>query len=146
MAKPSQQPRVLQQPSGRSSRSILSPDDANGQTPVWSIAIFDAAGPWGRGQPSETTLWSQIFPKLRNYESMTWGEIYRNKKRDHSVAVSGIVKVARERLVTLKLDDLDELFRFRLSGTMRVWGIREGRVFRILWWDPDHEVWPVEPK
>jgi hypothetical protein len=92
----------------------------------------------------DNLLWEQVFPKLRQYETMTWNQIYQNKKRDHSVAVEGIIKPARDRLEALGLDDVDVLFRFRLSGTMRVWGIRVGRVFQLLWWDPDHAIWPVE--
>lgn len=134
-------------PPGKSPRAGASPEDANQQTPVWSVSIFDHAGPWGKDTcKHEEHLWAEIFPKLKNYETMTWAEIYRNKKRDHSVPTYGIIKEARDRLVALKLDDNDELFRFRLSGEMRVWGIRQGRVFKLLWWDPEHKIWPSAPK
>lgn len=53
-----------------------------------------------------------------------------------------MISEAQTRLEELKLDDEEELFRFRLDGTARVWGIREGRVFKILWWDPEHEICP----
>ncbi len=53
-----------------------------------------------------------------------------------------MISKAQSRLLHLKLDDEEELFRFRLDGESRVWGIREGRVFRILWWDPGHEICP----
>ena len=140
-------PKAKPLPTGKSLRlGMADPEGTNHQTPVWSIAVFDHAGPWGRAKcETEGHLWDEIFPKLRDYESMTWGEIYRNKKRDHSVPVGGISKEAQERLVQLRLDDVDELFRFRLSGKMRVWGIRDGRVFQLLWWDPDHAIWPVDP-
>jgi hypothetical protein len=44
-------------------------------------------------------------------------------------------------LVDLKLDDIEELYRFRFTGTQRIWGIRDRRTFRVLWWDPDHQVY-----
>ena len=157
MGKSDRKPKASQTPAGKSSRTAnnpgrssprignLDPDGTNDQTPVWSLAVFDHQGPWGRERCSkDDSLWKEIYPKLRNYETMTWGEIERNKKRDHSVPVEGIVKEALERLAELKLDDIDDLFRFRLSGKMRVWGIRIGRVFQLLWWDPEHEIWPVE--
>lgn len=127
----------------KGARAESNPDDTNRQTPVWSIAIFDHAGPWGRTM-CETPghLWEDIFPKLKNYETMTWGEIYRDRDRNHPVGVLGLIKEAQDRLVALKLDDNEELFRFRLSGTGRVWGIRVGRVFQLLWWDPDHKICP----
>ncbi len=123
----------------------IDPENSNGQTPVWSITIFDVDGPWGRELcDRDGAIWNEIFPKLRAYESMTWSQITTNKKRDHSVSVGGISKAARDRLIELNLDDIESLFRFRLTGKIRVWGIREGRIFRLLWWDPEHEIWPVD--
>jgi hypothetical protein len=144
MGKRDKQAVARSQPDGKSVRVGADPGDANLLSPIWSIATFDLEGPWGRRGLKEAHLWDHIFPKLRDYESMSWNEIYRNKQRDHSVEVEGIIKRARDRLVVLRLDDLDELFRFRLTGKMRVWGIRDGRVFKILWWDPEHEIWPSE--
>jgi hypothetical protein len=139
-------PKAGATPPGRGPRIGSDPEDTNRLTPVWSVAIFDHAGPWGRNTcDRDGALWEELFPKLKAYESMTWGEIYKDKKRNHSVSVGGIIKAARDRLRELKLDDTDELFRFRLSGAGRVWGIRDGRVFLLLWWDPDHAVWPTGP-
>jgi len=137
-------PKSKLAPVGKSVRlGPTDPERANEQTPVWSIALFDGEGPWGRSKiDDEAHLWAEIYPKLRAYESMTWNEILQNKKRDHAVAIDGLIKAARDRLALLRLDDLDELFRFRLGGTMRIWGIRDGRVFKLLWWDPDHEICP----
>ena len=33
-----------------------------------------------------------------------------------------------------------------MMGKKRVWGLREGAVLHLLWWDPDHEVWKTEMK
>jgi hypothetical protein len=119
------------------------PSDTNKLKPVWSIVIFDRDGPWGKCKFTDNEhLWMELFPKLRDYERMTWGEIYKDKDKNHSVLFGSLVKEARDRLTELKLDDINELFRFRLSGKGRVWGIREGRVFKLLWWDPEHFVCP----
>jgi hypothetical protein len=148
MGKKNRQPRI--QPghqSSRSPRAAHNPDDANQQTPVWTIGQFDVDGIWGRSRirlPEH--LWDDLFAKLKSYESRTWAEIIANNKRDHAVPVARLIKPARERLNDLKLDDVDELFRLRLTGTQRVWGIREGRVFHLIWWDPDHEICPSELK
>ena len=86
-----------------------------------------------------------MFPKLKNYESMTWGSIAQNQHHNHSVEVSKLDKRARKRLEELGVE-VDELFRFRLNGTQRVWGIRDREVFYILWWDPNHEICPSSKK
>ncbi|QVL31123.1 hypothetical protein KIH39_20060 [Telmatocola sphagniphila] len=140
----SKKPKIAQSPAPPSPRlGNENPEEFRDQTPVWSISIFDHQGPWGKHLCEQKDhLWDEIYPKLRNYESMTWNEILQNSKRDHSIEVYKLIKLAQKRLVELRLDDYDNLFRFRLSGEMRVWGIREGRVFRLLWWDPEHEICP----
>jgi hypothetical protein len=76
---------------------------------------------------------------------MTWGAIESNRKKNHSVEVGSLCKEAQERIHELKLG-VDELFRFRLTGKQRLWGIRDRERFKILWWDPDHEVCPSTKK
>jgi len=145
MSKRDKTPKVKAEPPGKGPRPGGNPDDTNGLTPVWSIGIFDREGPWGQERCSqENAIWEHIFPGLRQYELMTWAAIYADRHRNHSVAISKLIRSARNRLEELGMDDLDELFRFRLTGTQRVWGIRDGRVFRLLWWDPGHEVCPSQ--
>ena len=128
-------------------RAATNPDDTNQETPVWSLLIFDHDGPWGKNCCQDlVVLWDEIYTKLRQYEIMTWGQIYQDKKRNHDVAVGSLIKDARDRLTLLKLDDYETLFRFRLSGEQRVWGIRDGRVFKLLWWDPEHHICPSTKK
>jgi hypothetical protein len=132
---------------GKHARAQHNPEDTNQMRPVWSIRSFDVDGEWGRSRVSVPNhLWDDLFAKLRNYESMTWGEILKDKDRNHSVAVSDLTKSARERLKDIHQDDVDSLFRLRLTGKQRVWGIRDGYVLRLLWWDPDHEICPSAKK
>lgn len=143
MGKPKDKPKARFSPPEKGARTGEDPDDNNKKTPVWGIAVFDHEGPWGRELcDKDAAIWEEILPKLKSYESMTWGEIYKNKDYNHSVSVSNLIKKARDRLVTLNLDDQEQLFRFRLKGKSRVWGIRQGRVFLLLWWDPEHEICP----
>ena len=62
--------------------------------------------------------------------------------RDHHVTIEQLVPEARTRLEELELDDIGQLYRLRLRGAQRVWGILEGYIFKILWWDPDHTICP----
>jgi hypothetical protein len=114
-------------------------------TPVWSVKFFDLGGPWGKEKfaPSDLEL---IFPKLKSYESMTWKEIKANPTRDHSVSIDKLIKAARSRLEDIGLDDSDDLFRLRLTGTARLWGILVSNCFHLLWWDPHHEICPSHLK
>jgi len=109
--------------------------------PVWSFSKLDVGGPWCFSN-TEAGQAAPILQKLGQFEGMTWGELATQKS--HAVPVSGICKAARDRLAELKQDDIDELFSFRLSAAVRIWGIRDANVIRVLWWDPEHVVWTYD--
>ncbi len=109
--------------------------------PVWQLKIIDMEHKnWGwkniQGQLQE------VLSKLKDYETMQWKEIKSNNARDHAVETDKLNTEAKKRLQELKLDDVGQLYRLRLSGTQRVWGILDGYIFKILWWDPNHTVCP----
>lgn len=119
------------------------PENAQQQTPLWALGIVELDGPWTwRGMSSEQ--FSHVLERLGQFERMTWGEI--EGSRHHSVRVVGICKPGRDRLAEIRQDDVDELFSLRLSGRIRLYGIRDGRVLKLLWYDPLHEVYPSPKK
>lgn len=119
---------------------------------AWGFGKLDMEGPWGPLKIDADTWWKNLFPKLQNFETMTWADVQAasggrsHGSNSHFVPVENLSKNAKARLDELKQDDVDELFSLRLSGKERVYGIRDGRVLKVLWYDPDHEVYPVEVK
>jgi hypothetical protein len=111
---------------------------------VWSVAKLDGEGPWGWRRVECQLFLSDICPKMRDFESMEWNDILG--RRHHEVSANDICKAAQDRLTELRLDDVQDLVSFALTGTQRLWGVRLGNVFQILWWDPNHEVYPSTPK
>ncbi len=116
--------------------------------PVWQIGRIDHSGKWGWKSIGQER-WEQIvLPHLANRETMTWAEIEmpsggkKSGTNSHSIPCNKLCKEARKRLQKLNLDDIDELFSLRVGGKVRIWGIRRGRVFQILWFDFEHEVCP----
>lgn len=72
----------------------------------------------------------------------------QRRQKHHDQEISSLCSEARQRLAVLQLDrELEDakLFRFRVGGTERLWGFRRGGCFYVLWWDPDHQVYPTEP-
>ena len=57
-------------------------------------------------------------------------------------------KQARDRIVDLEYDDQTEIARLRISGKRRLYGFLPsgGPDFYVLWWDPEHEIWPSTKK
>jgi hypothetical protein len=100
------------------------------------------ASPFGWSAVSPEKL-REVRDKLRDFESMTWYEILvAAKHRHHAVAIDKLCKQARDRLEELGQADIGDLVSLRLSGPERVWGILNGHVFKVLWWDPEHAVCP----
>jgi hypothetical protein len=83
-----------------------------------------------------------VMSRLRDLESMPWKDILGGTG-SHQVETRSIGKAARDRLVEIRQDDAEHLVSLRVDGPGRVWGILDRHVFRVLWWDPGHEVYPV---
>ena len=151
MSKKAKRPKHQGDPRDRQIQQRVDPENANKLTPLWSFALLDIEGSWrennARGVNAQLLL-SDVLPKLKNRESMTWTEILqethgkKGKSKNHAVSIAKIIKAANERLIQLKLEDIDELFSLRLQGKHRVWGIRDGRILKIIWIDENHTVCP----
>jgi hypothetical protein len=110
--------------------------------PAWRLAYLESDGPFGWSSIDAATLHSirEHFAKL---EDLTWHEILvRDKKRNHTTAVDQLAKPAQDRLRQIKRDDLDALVSIRVTGRQRLFGFRRQNVLYVLWWDPDHQVYP----
>lgn len=114
--------------------------------PAWRISRMEFVDPFG-WHILDVDKVLYIQQKLIGFESMTWREILvDSRKQNHTVPVESLGKQARDRLTEIDLDDLDELTSLLLSGAERVWGIIDQGIMTLLWWDPDHQVYPVEKK
>lgn len=91
----------------------------------------------------------ELLKFLDELTGKTWGECENETagghKRHHDHAITDLTPVAQERL--RQLDENEErIFRFRLKGKCRLWGFRSGTLFRVLWYDPEHAVYPVSKR
>jgi len=107
--------------------------------PEFRATQMDIDGPYGWHKFNLLEI-PEILQKIFEAQRMTWQEHYAHGS--HLVKVSKIIPKMQKRLKELKQEDLDVLYSLRLSGKMRVWGIKEANLFWLLWWDPDHEICP----
>ena len=43
--------------------------------------------------------------------------------------------------------DIDKIHRFQIHGAQRVYALSFDRgVYDLIWWDPEHQIYPVEKK
>lgn len=141
-------PKWAAEPSNdRVPRIKENPASTDKQTIAWQFHRMDQDHEkWGWGKVGGDGLLGLIRAHMCHLERMTWAEIQAatggksagNGNNNHFVSVAQMPKEARDRLEALRLDDIDDLFSLRLEGTMRIYGIRDGRVLRLVWHDPHH--------
>lgn len=138
-------PKVKTPPAPRKSVRIASdPSSLDHETVVWRFSIVDLDGSWGWRTAAARRWWANILPKLQNFESMTWAELFsaaggrRAGNNHHPVKVEKLTKQAKIRLHEIRQDDVSDIFSLRLSGTERIYGIRDGRALKLIWYDEHH--------
>lgn len=134
---PKRIPRPKAAPSQSKKAVALEPEDGFVR---WSFLNFDAHQ-W-RDEEDDVSLFREIATRLKQTESRPWKEIAKNRWRDHYVLVTQMTQEAQNRLREIHFEDFDSLFRFRFEGLERLWGVRSGDYFIVLWWDPKHKVCP----
>lgn len=119
----------------------------------WSTELIDSGGKWALCASVFRNHWcKRILPKLVEYERKTWATIANDSSgksrgtRNHHIAVSKLSKEARKRLKKIEMNDLDQLYSFRLGGKKRLFGVVHDDVFKLVWYDPEHEVCPSKRK
>lgn len=133
---------------GKAVGQAESPERTNHQFLAWRISRFDWDGPWGVKALDDDSLHHLIRGACHHFESMTWAELLRASggktkgNNHHYVPVKNLSKPAKDRLRDLQSDDLEELFSLRIDGTKRLYGVRDGRAFCALWYDPAHSICP----
>lgn len=83
-------------------------------------------------------FWDTIFPKLQDFERMTLADIFIDgKKQNHGIDVASLSPLAKKRLDELHIE-AESLHSLRLGGKLRLYGILNGAVFSVIWYDDDH--------
>ncbi|MET8296378.1 hypothetical protein ABZW02_20225 [Streptomyces sp. NPDC005180] len=129
------------------SRGRLPGADNSDQRLSWRFAHVDHEGPWGFDKVNSGTL-VEILGKLREFERFTLNEL-RNTSgtfESYELPAAPLCKEAYERLDAMRRDDMTEIHRLRFQGAQRLYGFLDGNVFHVVWWDPEHKVYPWKPK
>ncbi len=109
---------------------------------LWSFSIYDSAIVFPKANIPNLEF-SSIANQLKNIETRTWQDIDNSRDRDHPIEVSRLAKFAQARLKEIFQDDIDELWSIHTNGVNRIWGIRDRSLFKLLWIDSKHEVYPT---
>lgn len=131
-------------------RCLAGIDGGSGSShPMWRTSFLDLEhnGLWSWEVESATLR--KIIAFLREMERLTWAEVRaqltggrRRGPKHKFIPADHLCPEAQRRLTEIKLDEFDELFRFRLGNMERLWGAVYDDVFYPVWWDPAHRVCP----
>jgi hypothetical protein len=120
------------------------PESFDKQHIAWQFHRMDKAhDKWGWEQ-LHAPQWRRVLQSLESFEGLTWSQIKeaaggrRRGTNHHSIRINDLSKAARDRIIELRLDQYDKVFSLRLTNTLRIYGIRDERVMRLLWYDPYH--------
>lgn len=113
----------------------------------WRFKHVDDDGPWGLAKLDATEL-AALLMGLRSFESMTINELFRcGGELGKCYDVASIPNPnARERLEAMRLGYMEEIYRLRLGNKPRLYGFLVRNAFHIVWWDPEHEIWPASKR
>jgi hypothetical protein len=110
--------------------------------PSWRFSSACRDGDWAWGEAATVAFLSFSH----QYESMTWPEIFKGGNAGKLISTDHLPSPAQAELARISHDDVDDLVELRFSGLLRAWGVRHGSVLCLLWWDPDHTVFPSYKK
>lgn len=134
----SKQPKVLEDP-----QSFFK------MHPVWSFKSLDNGySKWGFNYSDD--LFNDIICKLKDFEGLTWGQIVSasggrsHGTNSHYENVSDLIPEAQKRWKELHLEEYDRVFSLRLTSLHRLYGILQDGVYRIVWFDQNHEIYEVK--
>lgn len=136
------QPRAFSSPSASKTPRATSTPSEQCRLDIRTDQM-DMDGPWGWHNFDPLHI-KDLIQKILEYQKMTWQEL--RPQGSHLIYVATIIPEAQKRLRALKKDDTDQLYSLRVTGSKRVWGIKENNILWLLWWDPEHTVCPSNAK
>ena len=106
----------------------------------WCFARFDKRS-WF-DDSYKPRPFNEVAGQLKSYWTKTWRQLRtENPHYNHPIPQEQLILEAQKRLVSLKYDDFDEIWRLRFGGCGRLWGLKSARTFFVLWWDPQHRIY-----
>jgi len=108
---------------------------------AWRFSNADLGGPYACKDFTHDEF-QQLWERLRAFEKMNVAEM-RDAGSFHPKPVVEMGREEKERLKEIQLDDIEELYSFRIYGPCRMWCIRRENILLVLWWDRGHVVCPV---
>ena len=136
---PSKRAAWAKEPPTKKRPSVADPTVGAGRF-SWRLGRLDRDFP--KAWVLDAAWLNRIHGFLSGLETMTLAEACQSGAKAKVIRVKDMPAEAQRYLRATRRDDTAELVELILGNKPRIWGIQIGPVCYILWWDPDHEVWP----
>jgi len=107
----------------------------------------DIGSPWCLTDITKAHL-GVLINRMKDLEAMSANEVFKGGKigKDENVAEDSPNRDAQKRARAEYPNDYERIARIAVQGKERLWGLRFENEFHVIWWDPEHEVWPSQKK
>ena len=137
-----------------SSKKTVKPQNysSDGKNPIWCFNKIDKNGKFAFDLERRDFQHKEVFKKIIDYSNLTWAEIKRQthddgKSKHHGLEIESISNEANKRFNEMHLEEYsDTIFSFAFQNKLRIVGLRENEYFYVLWYDPNHEIYPYNKK
>ena len=131
--------------------TVMTVDSSENSKVIWLFDRIDRAGPFAFDTNRPDFQHKEFLDKMISYSSMTWREVRMQthdggRSKHHFLSdTDRFSREARERIAEMNLgEETDRIFSFALQNRLRIVGLRERELFHVLWYDPEHRVYPSE--
>lgn len=122
------------------------PPDLDGFTaPIgWNFSMMDQSPqcPW----QCTFKLLSKFRDRLLAFEGKSFQEIEKESDSSHAWTDTSKLNKKFQELLEQKKIDSEALWQLELGGKERLFGVRVLNIFKVIWLDKDHSVYPVKKK
>jgi hypothetical protein len=95
---------------------------------------------WGWNRVRMEKFFDKCLKHLQHYEDKTWMQI-KEENHCHPVSLTDIVPRAQTR-ITSRYGEIDNLWQVKGEGICRLFGLKDGQIFYLIWHDENHTVYP----
>lgn len=75
---------------------------------------------------------------------MAVSELIPGRCKYEDVAGASPNAEAQRRARDIYLDDAEAIHSLKITGSKRLWGLLYEHEFSVIWWDPNHDIWPTK--
>ncbi len=136
---PNQPRKGVAPPSKLGLPAVVAQKDPLDLRPILSFDLMDLDGPYCFSSASPRAL-QHAMGRLFNAIQTSYRDLQAGGS--HFISVAEIIPEAQRRLEDINLNDYEQVYSLRCDGPIRVFGVRDGAVFHVLWLDEHHAICP----